>query len=86
MTAGVGGGCGVPSETTSCVARPTVRLTTDPNSCVGKNELGTEAAQQENNGRSGGSSDNVNNAGIKKGYHSNHTWLFITQELVNIHT
>ena len=77
VTAGVGGGYGVPSETTNCVAGPTVRLTTDANSCVSKNELGTKAAQQEDNGRSGGSSDNVNNASIKKGYHSNHTCLFV---------
>ena len=86
VTADIAGGCGVPGETASCVAGPTLRLTTDANSCVSKNELGNKAAKEEDNGRSGGSSDNVNNAGIKKGYHSNHTWLFITQELVNIHT
>ena len=62
-------------ESTDCIDGSTIHVTRDANSSMDKDKYSAVATQQEDNGRSGGSSDNVNNAGSKKGYHSNHTWL-----------
>ena len=75
MAAGIAGEYGLPSETIVCVAGPTVHLTRDANSCMDQDKHSAIATQREDNGRSGGSSDDANNASSVKGYHSNHTWL-----------
>ena len=91
VIAGVSGDHGVPSESNDCAVGPTIHPTTGASSCVGQDERSTPATQQEDNGRSGGSSDNVNNAGSEKGYHSNHTWFIhysgiIMKYLTNAYT
>ena len=75
VIAGVNGDHGVPSEINDWTVGPTIHPTTGASSCVGQDRHSTPATQQKDNGRSGGSSDNMNNAGSKKGYHSNHTWF-----------
>ena len=62
-------------ESTDCIDGSTVHVARDANSYMDQEKYSAVAMQQEDNGRSGGSSDNVNNTGSKKGYHSNHTWL-----------
>ena len=57
MTACVGGEHGVPSEGADCISGSAVQLTADANSSISKDE---HSAQQENNGRSGGSSNKIN--------------------------
>ena len=63
------------SESADCINGSTVHVTRDASFCMDQDKHSTIATQQEDNGRSGGSNDNVNNAGSKKGYHSNHTWF-----------
>ena len=75
VIAGVSGDHGVPSE--SNTIGPTIHPTTGASSCVGQDKRNTPATQQEDNGRSGGSSDSTNNTGSIKGYHSNHTWFIL---------
>ena len=65
MTAGIGGHC-VPSESIDSVGGPTIHLTSD---CGSNDKHSTIGTQQEDNGRSGETGDNVNNAGGRKGYH-----------------
>ena len=57
MTACVGGESGVPSES---ISGPTIQLTADANSCVSKGEHSTMTTQQEDNGRTGESSNKIN--------------------------
>ena len=65
VTASIGGHC-VPSESIDSVSGPTIHLTSDRGSNDKHSAIGT---QQEDNGRSGETGDNVNNAGGRKGYH-----------------
>ena len=62
VTACVVGESGVPSESKSadCVGGSTVHLTADTNSCVSKDEHNAVPTQQEDNGRSDGSSNKIN--------------------------
>ena len=62
-------------ESTNCIDGSTIHIRRDASSCMDQDKYSAIAMQQEDNGRSGGSSDNVNNTGSKKGYHSNHTWF-----------
>ena len=56
----MGGESGVPSESADCVRGSTIHLTTDTNSSVSKDERSAIATQQEDNGRSGESSNKIN--------------------------
>ena len=75
VIAGVSGDHGVPSESNDWSVGSTIHPTTGASSCVGQDKRSTPASQQQDNGRSGGSSDSANNTGSIKGYHSNHTWF-----------
>ena len=65
MTACVGGESGVPGESTDCIGEPAIQLTAD--SSVSKDERSAISTQQEDNGRSGESSNKVNSADHVKG-------------------
>ena len=70
--------CGIPwSESANYIDGSTVHGIRDANSCMNQDKHSAIATQQEDNGRSRGSSDNVNNASCIKGYHSNHNMWFI---------
>ena len=76
VTAYVVNECGIPrSESADCIDGSTVHVTKDANSYMDQDEHSTIATQQEDNGRSDGSSDSANSAGSVKGYHSNDTWF-----------
>ena len=77
MTGDIAGEYGLSRETTDCVAGPTVHLTRDANSSMDQGEISAIAMQQGDSGRSGGSTNNVNNTGSKKDYHSNHMWACV---------
>ena len=77
VIAGVSGDRGVPSESNDYIIGPTIHPTAGDihSSCVDQDKHSIPVTQQQNNGRSGGSSDDANNTGSIKGYHSNHTWF-----------
>ena len=56
----MGGESGVPSEGADCVGEPTVHLTADTNSSVIKDDHSVITTQQEDKGRSGEPSDDMN--------------------------
>ena len=60
MTACVSGESGVPSEGADYVGGSTIHLTADTNSSVIKDDHSVITTQQEDNGRSGEPSDNMN--------------------------
>ena len=61
MTACVDGESGVPSQSIDCIGGPAVHLTADTNcQSVSKDEPSAITTQQEDKGRSGGPSDNMN--------------------------
>ena len=77
VIAGVSSDHGVPDESNNCIVGPTIHPTTGASSYVGQDKRSTPATRQEDNGRSGGSSDGANNTGSAIGYHSNHTWFIL---------
>ena len=60
MTACVAGESGVPSKDTDCIGGPAIHLTADTNSSVIKDDHSFITTQQEDKGRSGEPSDNMN--------------------------
>ena len=88
ITACVVSECGIPrSESANYIDGSTVHVIRDGNSCMDQDEHSAIATQREDNGRSGGSSDDVNYAGSIKGYHSNHTWFIHYMTLyINFHS
>ena len=77
ITACVVSECGIPQSESANYDESTVHVTRDANFCMDQDEHSAIAMQREDNGRSGGFSDNVNNASCIKGYHSNHNMWFI---------
>ena len=73
MIAGLSGHYGVHSESADYVGGSTIHLTTNASSCVGQDEHNTIATQQEDDGRSGASGDDMNNTSGIKG--SGHGWI-----------
>ena len=84
LIAGVSGDRGVPSESNGYIIGPTIHPTAGGicSSCVGQDKHSTPATQQQNNGRSGGSSDDADNTGSIKGTIVTIHGLFITQACV----